>query len=113
MTTRIRTTSIYDFISRIKSTLNSDLFQELNKENKAVVEQINILLINIDTALNTINTQWVTVKTIERIESIQCIWYNLDKLESEGVTDDFKKKYKETLARTKDFFTYFTISNLV
>lgn len=31
----------YNIITRIKSRLNSDKFQELNGENKTVVEQIN------------------------------------------------------------------------
>ena len=44
--------SAYNNIIRIKSKLNSDKFQELNKEYKIVVEQINKVIAEAETTFD-------------------------------------------------------------
>ena len=102
--------SAYNFITRIKFKLNSDKLQELNNENKAIVEQINKVIAETETTLNAIPSQWVKLESFDELDKIEMLWLNLDKSYKGEVTEDFKDKYKESLERTKDFFNSLSIT---
>lgn len=106
----ISSKSAYNIITRIKSRLNSDKLQELNNENKAVVEQINKVIAETETTLSTIHPQWVKMEGFDSLDKIEMLWLNLDKSYKGEVTEGFKDKYKESLERTKDFFNSFSIT---
>ena len=106
----ISSKSAYNIITRIKSRLNSDKLQELNNENKAVVEQINKVIAETETTLSTIHPQWVKMEGFDSLDKIEMLWLNLDKSYKGEVTEEFKDKYKESLERTKDFFNSFSIT---
>lgn len=105
----ISSKSAYNIITRIKSKLNSDKLQELNKENKAVVEQINKVIAEAETTLSTIPPQWVKMEGFDELDKIEMLWLNLDRLYTGEVTEEFKEKYKDVLQITKDFFTSLSI----
>lgn len=100
----------YNIITRIKSRLNSDKFQELNGENKTVVEQINNVIAEAETTLNAIPPQLVKIESFDGLDKIEMLWFNLDRSYTGEVTEVFKEKYKESLERTKDFFTSLNIT---
>lgn len=100
----------YNIITRIKSRLNSDKFQELNGENKTVVEQINNVIAEAETTLNAIPPQLVKIESFDGLDKIEMLWLNLDRSYTGEVTEVFKEKYKESLERTKDFFTSLNIT---
>lgn len=106
----ISSKSAYNIITRIKSRLNSDKLQELNNENKAVVEQINKVIEETETTLSTIHPQWVKMEGFDSLDKIEMLWIELDKSYKGEVTEGFKDKYKESLERTKDFFNSFSIT---
>lgn len=106
----ISSKSAYNIITRIKSRLNSDKLQELNNENKAVVEQINKVIAETATTLSTIHPQWVKMEGFDSLDKIEMLWIDLDKSYKGEVTEGFKDKYKESLERTKDFFNSFSIT---
>lgn len=106
----ISSKSAYNIITRIKSRLNSDKLQELNNENKAVVEQINKVIAETETTLSTIHPQWVKMEGFDSLDKIEMLWIDLDKSYKGEVTEGFKDKYKESLERTKDFFNSFSIT---
>lgn len=106
----ISSKSAYNIITRIKSRLNSDKLQELNNENKAVVEQINKVIAETETTLSTIHPQWVKMEGFDSLDKIEMLWIELDKSYKGEVTEGFKDKYKESLERTKDFFNTFSIT---
>lgn len=106
----ISSKSAYNIITRIKSRLNSDKLQELNNENKAVVEQINKVIAETETTLSTIHPQWVKMEGFDSLDKIEMLWIELDKSYKGEVTEGFKDKYKESLERTKDFFNSFSIT---
>ena len=97
----ISSRSAYNIITRIKSRLNSDKLQELNNENKAVVEQINKVIAETETTLSTIHPQWVKMEGFDSLDKIEMLWIELDKSYKGEVTEGFKDKYKESLERTK------------
>lgn len=101
--------SAYNNIIRIKSKLNSDKFQELNKEYKTVVEQINKVIAEAETTLNTIHSQWVKIECLDSLYEIEKLWFNLDLLYTGEITPKIKEEYKKTLEMTKDFFSSFSI----
>lgn len=72
--------SAYNFITRIKSRLNSDKLQELNNENKVVVEQINKVIAETETTLNAIPPQWVKIESFDELDKIEMLWLNLDNI---------------------------------
>ena len=96
--------SAYNSIARIKSRLNSGKLQELNNENKAVVEQINKVIAETETTLSTISPQWVKMEGFDSLDKIEMLWIELNNSYKGEVTEEFKDKYKESLERTKDFF---------
>lgn len=102
--------SAYNSIARIKSRLNSDKFQELNKANITVLEQINKVLVDVDTILIGAQTQWISIESVTTLDKIEMIWNNLDRIYTSGDTEEFKKKYKESLEKTKDFFTSLSLT---
>lgn len=102
--------SAYNFITRIKSRLNSDKLQELNNENKVVVEQINKVIAETETTLNAIPPQWVKIESFDELDKIEMLWLNLDKSYKGEVTEEFKDKYNESLQITKDFFNSLSIT---
>lgn len=106
----ISSRSAYNIITRIKSRLNSDKLQELNNENKAVVEQINKVITETETTLSTISPQWVRMEGFDSLDKIEMLWINLDKSYKGEVTEEFKDKYKYSLQITKDFFDSFSIT---
>lgn len=106
----ISSKSAYNIITRIKSRLNSDKLQELNNENKAVVEQINKVIAETETTLSTIHPQWVKMEGFDSLDKIEMLWIELDKSYKGEVAEGFKDKYKESLERTKDFFNSFSIT---
>lgn len=106
----ISSKSAYNIITHIKSRLNSDKLQELNNENKAVVEQINKVIAETETTLSTIHPQWVKMEGFDSLDKIEMLWIELDKSYKGEVTEGFKDKYKESLERTKDFFNSFSIT---
>lgn len=97
--------SAYRNIIRIKSKLNSDKFQELNKENKTVVEQINKVIAEAETTLNTIPSQWVKIECLDSLHEIEKLWFNLDQSYTGEITPKIKEEYKKTLEMTKDSFS--------
>lgn len=97
--------SAYNNIIRIKSKLNSDKFQELNKEYKTVLEQINKVIAEAETTLNTIPSQWVKIECLDSISEIEKLWINLDLSYTGEITPKIKGEYKKTLEMTKDFFS--------
>lgn len=97
--------SAYRNIIRIKSKLNSDKFQELNKEYKTVVEQINKVIAEAETTLNTIPSQWVKIECLDSLHEIEKLWLNLDQSYTGEITPKIKEEYKKTLGMTKDFFS--------
>lgn len=97
--------SAYRNIIRIKSKLNSDKFQELNKEYKTVVEQINKVIAEAETTLNTIPSQWVKIECLDSLYEIEKLWFNLDLSYTGEITPEIKGEYKKTLEMTKDFFS--------
>ena len=97
--------SAYRNIIRIKSKLNSDKFQELNKEYKTVVEQINKVIAEAETTLNTIPSQWVKIECLDSLHEIEKLWFNLDQSCTGEITPKIKEEYKKTLEMTKDFFS--------
>lgn len=97
--------SAYRNIIRIKSKLNSDKFQELNKEYKTVVEQINKVIAEAETTLNTIPSQWVKIECWDSLYEIEKLWFNLDLSYTGEITPEIKGEYKKTLEMTKDFFS--------
>ena len=97
--------SAYRNIIRIKSKLNSDKFQELNKEYKTVVEQINKVIAEAETTLNTISSQWVKIECLDSLHEIEKLWFNLDQSYTGEITPKIKEEYKKTLGMTKDFFS--------
>lgn len=101
--------SAYNNIIRIKSKLNSDKFQELNKEYKTVVEQINKVIAEAETTLNTIHSQWVKIECLDSLYEIEKLWFNLDLSYTGEITPKIKEEYKKTLEMTKDFFSSFSI----
>lgn len=101
--------SAYNNIIRIKSKLNSDKYQELNKEYKTVVEQINKVIAEAEITLNTIPSQWVKIKCLDSLYDIEKLWFNLDLLYTGEITPKIKEEYKKTLEMTKDFFSSFSI----
>lgn len=102
--------SAYRNIIRIKSKLNSDKFQELNKEYKTVVEQINKVIAEAETTLNTIPSQWVKIECLDSLHEIEKLWFNLDQSYTGEITPKIKEEYKKTLEMTKDFFSSLCIS---
>lgn len=106
----ISSRSAYNIITRIKSRLNSDMLQELNNENKAVVEQINKVIAETRTTLSTIPSQLVTIEGLYSLDIIEMLWTDLNKSYKGEVTEIFKDKYKESLQITKDFFNSFSIT---
>lgn len=72
--------SAYNNIIRIRSKLNSDKLQELNNENKAVVEQINKVIAETETTLNAIPSQWVKIESFDELDKIEMLWLNLDNI---------------------------------
>ena len=106
----ISSRSAYNIITRIKSRLNSDMLQELNNENKAVVEQINKVIAETRTTLSTIPSQLVTIEGLYSLDIIEMLWTDLNKSYKGKVTEIFKDKYKESLQITKDFFNSFSIT---
>lgn len=106
----ISSRSAYNIITRIKSRLNSDKLQELNNENKAVVEQINKVITETETTLSTISPQWVRMEGFDSLDKIEMLWIDLDKSYKGEVTEEFKDKYKYSLQITKDFFNSFSIT---
>lgn len=106
----ISSRSAYNIITRIKSRLNSDMLQELNNENKAVVEQINKVIAETRTTLSTIPSQLVTIEGLYSLDIIEMLWTDLNKSYKGEVTELFKDKYKESLQITKDFFNSFSIT---
>lgn len=106
----ISSRSAYNIITRIKSRLNSDILQELNNENKAVVEQINNIIAETKTTLSTIPSQLVTIESLYSMDIIEMLWTGLNKSYKGEVTEIFKDKYKESLQITKDFFNSFSIT---
>lgn len=102
--------SAYNSIARIKSRLNSDKFQELNKANITVLEQINKVLVDVDIILIGTQTQWISIESVTTLDKIEMIWNDLDRIYTSGDTEEFKKKYKESLERTKDFFTSLSLT---
>lgn len=101
--------SAYRNIIRIKSKLNSDKFQELNKEYKTVVEQINKVIAEAETTLNTIPSQWVKIECLNSLHEIEKLWFNLDLSYTGEITPKIKEEYKKTLEMTKDFFSSLSI----
>lgn len=101
--------SAYNNIIRIKSKLNSDKFQELNKEYKTVVEQINKDIAEAETTLNTIPSLWVKIECLDSLYEIEKLWFNLDQSYTGEITPKIKREYKRTLEMTKDFFSSFSI----
>lgn len=101
--------SAYNIITRIKTRLNSDKFQELNKENKTAVEQINKVIVEVKTTLNAITPQWVKIESLDSLDKIEMLWLDLYRSYTGDVTEEFKEKYKESLEITKDFFNSFSI----
>lgn len=101
--------SAYRNIIRIKSKLNSDKFQELNKEYKTVVEQINKVIAEAETTLNTIPSQWVKIECLDSLHEIEKLWFNLDQSYTGEITPKIKEEYKKTLEMTKDFFSLLCI----
>ncbi len=101
--------SAYNNIIRIKSKLNSDKFQELNKEYKTVVEQINKDIEEAETTLNTIPSQWVKIECLDSPPEIEKLWFNLDLSYTGEITPKIKEEYKKILGKTKDFFTSLSI----
>lgn len=101
--------SAYNNIIRIKSKLNSDKFQELNKEYKTVVEQINKDIEEAEITLNTILSQWVKIECLDSPPEIEKLWFNLDLSYTGEITPKIKEEYKKTLGKTKDFFTSLSI----
>lgn len=97
--------SAYNNIIRIKSKLNSDKFQELNKEYKTVVEQINKDIEEAETTLNTIPSQWVKIECLDSPPEIEKLWFNLDLSYTGEITPKIKEEYKKILGKTKDFFS--------
>ena len=106
----ISSRSAYNIITRIKSRLNSDKLQELNNENKAVVEQINKVITETETTLSAISPQWVRMEGFDSLDKIEMLWIDLDKSYKGEVTEEFKDKYKYSLQITKDFFDSFSIT---
>lgn len=106
----ISSKSAYNIITRIKSRLNSDKFQELNNENKTVVEQINKAIAEAEITLSTIQSQWVKMEGFDSLDKIEMLWLNLEKTYTGEVTEVFKEKYKESLQITKDFFNTLSIT---
>lgn len=101
--------SAYNNITRIKSRLNSDKLQELNKEYKTVVEQINKDIEEAETTLNTIPSQWVKIECLDSPPEIEKLWFNLDLSYTGEITPKIKEEYKKILGKTKDFFTSLSI----
>lgn len=101
--------SAYNNIIRIKSKLNSDKFQELNKEYKTVVEQINKDIEEAETTLNTIPSQWVKIECLDSPPEIEKLWLNLDLSYTGENTPKIKEEYKKILGKTKDFFISLSI----
>ncbi len=101
--------SAYNNIIRIKSKLNSDKFQELNKEYKIVVEQINKVIAEAETTLNTIPSLWVKIECLDSLYEIEKLWFNLDQSYTGEITPKIKREYKRTLEMTKDFFSSLSI----
>lgn len=101
--------SAYRNIIRIKSKLNSDNFQELIKEYKTVVEQINKDIEEAETTLNTIPSQWVKIECLNSLHEIEKLWFNLDLSYTGEITPKIKEEYKKTLEMTKDFFSSLSI----
>lgn len=101
--------SAYNNIIRIKSKLNSDKFQELNKEYKTIVEQINKDIEEAETTLNTIPSQWVKIECLDSPPEIEKLWFNLDLSYTGEITPKIKEEYKKILGKTKDFFTSLSI----
>lgn len=97
--------SAYNNIIRIKSKLNSVKFQELNKEYKTVVEQINKDIEEAETTLNTIPSQWVKIECLDSPPEIEKLWFNLDLSYTGEITPKIKEEYKKILGKTKDFFS--------
>ena len=97
--------SAYRNIIRIKSKLNSDKFQELNKEYRTVVEQINKVIAEAETTLNTIPSQWAKIECLDSLHEIEKLWFNLDQSYTGEITPKIKEEYKKTLEMTKDFFS--------
>lgn len=85
--------------------MNSDKFQELNKEYKTVVEQINKVIAEAETTLNTISSQWVKIECLDSLHEIEKLWFNLDQSYTGEITPKIKEEYKKTLGMTKDFFS--------
>lgn len=101
--------SAYNNIIRIKSILNSDKFQELIKEYKTVVEQINKDIGEAETTLITIPSQWVKIECLDSLHKIEKLWFNLYLSYTGEITPKIKEEYKKTLEMTKDFFSSFSI----
>lgn len=101
--------SAYNNIIRIRSKLNSDKFQELNKEYQTVVEQINKVIAEAETTLNTIPSLWVKIECLDSLYEIEKLWSNLDQSYTGEITPKIKREYKKTLVMTKDFFSSFSI----
>lgn len=101
--------SAYNNIIRIKSKLNSDKFQELKKEYKIVVEQINKVIAEAETTLNTIPSLWVKIECLDSLYEIEKLWFNLDQSYTGEITPKIKREYKRTLEMTKDFFSSLSI----
>lgn len=101
--------SAYRNIIRIKSVLNSDKFQELNKEYKTVVEQINKVIAEAETTLNTIPSLWVKIECLDSLYEIEKLWLNLAQSYTGEITPKIKGEYKKTLEMTKDFFSSLSI----
>lgn len=101
--------SAYNNIIRIKSILNSDKFQELIKEYKTVVEQINKDIEEAETTLITLPSQWVKIECLDSLHKIEKLWFNLYLSYTGEITPKIKEEYKKTLEMTKDFFSSFSI----
>lgn len=102
--------SAYNIITRIKSRLNSDKLQQLNNENKDVVEQINKVIAETRSTLSTIPTQWVKMESFDSLDKIEMLWIDLNNSYKGEVTAEFKNKYKVSLQITKDFFNSFSVT---
>lgn len=96
-------TSVYNCILRIKSGLDSENYQNLNKANKGTVDLINEAIIDVEAILKANNTRHLRIRSEKSPENIEKLWDYLDRTYSGQVTEDFKNMYEKILEITKDF----------
>ena len=96
-------TSVYNCILRIKSGLDSENYQILNKANKGTVDLINEAIIDVEAILKANNTRYLRIRSEKSPENIEKLWDYIDRTYSGQVTEDFKNMYEKILEITKDF----------